>query len=126
MKDTILIGRQDQILTVPASEWLEHLERAQHHPSGRLDFMTPEHHRVRNFAVTELPRHNGMPLSPAYIASRLPLSTQSVRTLLDDLQKHLFFLVLNEHGDVSWAFPVTSEQTPHRLRFSTGEHTYAA
>ena len=46
--------------------------------------------------------------------------------LLDDLEKHLFFLVRDRGGNVSWAFPVTSDRTPHRLRFSTGERIFAA
>ncbi len=46
--------------------------------------------------------------------------------LLDDLEKHLFFLVRNAAGNVSWAFPVSSDRTPHRLRLSTGERIFAA
>ena len=53
-------------------------------------------------------------------------SNLAILALLDDLQKHLFFLVLNPAGDVNWAYPVTAEKTPHRLRFSSGELTYAA
>jgi len=49
-----------------------------------------------------------------------------VNEILDDLEGNLFFLVRNERGHVSWAFPVTAEQTRHRLRFSTGERIYAA
>jgi hypothetical protein len=60
------------------------------------------------------------------IAQRLQLPLATVETLLDDLRKHLFFLVLDPAGKVSWAFPVTAEKTPHRLRFSSGEMIFAA
>jgi hypothetical protein len=46
--------------------------------------------------------------------------------MLEELQKNLFFLVLNNAGEVSWAFPVTSDWTPHRLSFSSGEGIFAA
>jgi len=46
--------------------------------------------------------------------------------ILAELQKRLFFLVLNDAGEVSWAFPVTTDRTPHRLRFSSGERVFAA
>jgi hypothetical protein len=46
--------------------------------------------------------------------------------LLDDLERSLFFLVRDHRGNVSWAFPVSSDRTPHRLRFSTGERIFAA
>jgi hypothetical protein len=93
--------------------------------SDDLAFMTPHHHAVRNFVVRELPRH-GAPLSPTQIARSLRLDAKVVTDLLDDLEKHLFFLVRNERGEVSWAFPVTSDRTPHRLRFSTGEQIFGA
>jgi len=91
-----------------------------------LAFMTPRHHAVRNFVVRGLPRNDGRPLSLAQIAKALQLDPQLVTGLLDDLEKHLFFLVRNRRGEVSWAFPVTSDRTPHRLRFSTGERIFGA
>ena len=91
-----------------------------------LAFMTARHHAVRNFVVRELPRQGGRPLRPADIAGSLGLDLPVVSGLLEDLEKHLFFLVRNDLGEVSWAFPVTSDRTPHRLRFSTGERIYGA
>lgn len=91
-----------------------------------LAFMTPSHHVVRNFVVTELPHNGGRPLTAARIAHSLALEPGVVAGLLEDLEKHLFFLVRNGRGDVSWAFPVTSDRTPHRLRFSTGERIFGA
>jgi hypothetical protein len=36
------------------------------------------------------------------------------------------FLFRNDGGSVTWAYPVTVEQTPHHMSFSTGERAYAA
>ena len=91
-----------------------------------LGFMTPQHHAVRNFVVVELPRNHGRPLSPARIAAALHQEPGIVIRLLEDLERHLFFLVRDRRGNVSWAFPVSSDRTPHRLRFSTGERIFAA
>ena len=91
-----------------------------------LAFMTPRHHAVRNFVVMELPRNHGRPLGPAQIAGAFGMEEAVVNQLLDDLEKHLFFLVRDRRGQVSWAFPVASDRTPHRLRFSTGERIFAA
>jgi len=89
-------------------------------------FMTPRHHAVRNFVVMELPRNHGRPLSPSKISLSLHFKIDVVIQLLDDLEKHLFFLVRDRAGNVSWAFPVSSDRTPHRLHFSTGERIFAA
>jgi len=88
--------------------------------------MTNNHHLVRKFVVRELPRNSGKPLTPEDIAQRLSLPFAAVITILEDLEKHLFFLVRNDAGEVSWAFPVTSDRTPHLLSFSSGEHIFAA
>ena len=92
----------------------------------RLAFMTPHHHAVRNFVVRELPRNHGQPLAPVQIAEALRLHVKQTVSLLEDLERHLFFLVRDAHGDVSWAFPVTSDRTPYQLRFSTGERISGA
>ena len=126
MRDIILIGRQEKMLEVPAETWRQHLANARQHSGAKLSFMTGDHHLVRNFVVRELPRNQGMPLSPADIAQRSGLSLPSINSILDDLEQHLFFLVRNDAGEVSWAFPVTSDKTPHRLNFSSGEQTFAA
>ena len=126
MRDIILVGRGGKILEVPAATWRQHLANARSHSGTRLSFMTDNHRLVRNFVVRELPCNSGNPLSPEDIAQRLSLALSTVITILEDLEKHLFFLVRNDAGAVSWAFPVTSDRTPHHLNFSSGEHTFAA
>jgi hypothetical protein len=91
-----------------------------------LAFMTPQHRAVRNFVVRDLPRNRRRPLTPAQIAHSLQMDRSTVARLLDDLEPRLFFLVRDVRGNVSWAFPVTSDRTPHRLRFSTGERNSGA
>ena len=88
--------------------------------------MTRQHHAVRNLVVRELPRNHGGPLLVSQIAKALKFNSPLVAQLLEELEKHLFFLVRNPGGEVSWAFPVTSDRTPHELRFSTGERIFGA
>ncbi len=126
MKDSILIGRREKIHEIAAENWKKHLAGARQHAQVRLGFMTDDHHCVRNFAVRELPRNGGKTLSAEEISRSLDLPLDRVVSILDELQKNLFFLVLNERGEVSWAFPVTSDWTPHRLSFSSGESVFAA
>src|SRR2546426_9852961 len=126
MKDRILIGGREKIYEMPAENWRKHLTVGQQHMQVRLGFMMEDHHRVRNFAVRELPRNQGKALSAVEISRRLDLPLDRVVAILEELQKNLFFLVLNEMGEVSCAFPVTSDWTPHRLIFNSGESVFAA
>jgi hypothetical protein len=90
-----------------------------------LGFMSADHHRVRNFAVRELAYARG-PLSPEFIADRLNLPVDRVNIILEDLEKHMTFLFRNEQGAVAWAYPVTTDTTPHHVTFNTGEQLHAA
>lgn len=123
--DEILVGRGDRILTHSFDTLRRHLEDSKERRSPRLSFMTKEHHRVRDFVVAELPRL-GRAIPPEHIAEKTALALDRVAAILDDLEVHRFFLVRDEERHVSWAFPVTSETTPHRLELSTGEAIHAA
>ena len=125
MNETILLGQGRQITGIPRREWEKHLAAAPEHGKSRLNFMSEEHHLVRYFVVRELPRV-GEPIRPEFIAKALKLPLDRTNAILDELEKNLFFLVRNEQGAVSWAFPVTVDPTPHHLTFSTGEQVYAA
>ena len=122
---SILIGSGKTFSSRPENEWREELAEALATPSSRLDFMSPEHHEVRDTVVKEV-AYRGTPLSPEYIAERTEIALPRIRELLDELEKRLFFLVRNDEGEVVWAFPVTAEPTAHRLAFDTGEHVFAA
>jgi len=121
----ILAGIEGEITRVSATDWKRQLAEVPERISRRLDFMSDDHHRLRNFVVEELPRA-GKPIAPEAISDSLRLSPGKTAKILDDLEKHLFFLVRNDEGEVSWAFPVTAAETPHRLVFNTGERLYAA
>jgi hypothetical protein len=94
-------------------------------PLRALDFMTDDHHRIRDFVVMELPRV-GQPLSLEFIAQALDIPLARVTDILGDLERHMTFLFCNEQGAVVWAYPVTAQATPHHVTFSSGEQIYAA
>jgi hypothetical protein len=125
MSATILRGAASEFIEEPQSTWDEYLARAPEEFKKLLRFMSEEHHRVRNHVVEELPR-SGQPLAPEAIAQAVALPKARVESILGELERNLFFLVRNEDGAVIWAFPVTVTDTPHHLRFSTGERLDAA
>jgi len=125
MADTVLIGRGDSIVHIPQRDWEQELSSAPEQISQRLEFMSPDHHLVRNFVVRELPRL-GRPVSLAEISHALHLTRERTTSIVEDLDKNLFFLARPEGQEVSWAFPVTAEETGHHLVFSTGERLDAA
>ena len=125
MADTVLIGRGKTISTIPQKEWEQELSSDPEHIVRRLEFMSPDHHRVRNFVVREMPRL-GRPIPPSEISDALQLTRSHTTSIVKDLERHLFFLVRGDGVEVSWAFPVTADETGHHLVFSTGERLDAA
>ncbi len=125
MTETVLIGRGDTISTMPRPNWERELRSAPEKIGQRLKFMSPDHHMVRNFVVRELPRL-GRPIPLADIKHALHLTRERTASIVEDLERNLFFLVRGDGAEVSWAFPVTAEETGHHLVFSTGERLDAA
>jgi hypothetical protein len=125
MADTVLIGRGDSITSIPQKDWEHELSSTPEHIGRRLQFMSHDHHLVRNFVVRQLPRL-GRPIPLDDISQALHLTRTRTKSIVDDLEKNLFFLVRGNGSEVSWAFPVTAEETGHHLIFSTGERLDAA
>ncbi|HSE38508.1 MAG TPA: hypothetical protein VLG74_14485 [Blastocatellia bacterium] len=125
MSETILIGRGRKFASIPRTEWENQLSNVPSSMKTRLSFMTRQHHLVRYFVVRWLPRL-GKPIPPETIAAKLNLPLRRVNAILAELEERLFFLVRDERGYVSWAYPVTANRTAHVLAFNSGELIYAA
>lgn len=122
--DVLLFGLGRHMLPIPRLLWEPIIRAGARKAGAGLGFMTEDHHRVRDHVVLELPRA-GAPLAPEAIAERLGLELAQVRSILDELEAHLTFLFRNERGEVTWAYPVTVDATPHHAHLSTGEDAFS-
>jgi hypothetical protein len=125
MSGTILVGTGGEIRRVPDDAFIQSIKGLPARMTSRLAFMTSDHHVVRDFVVRKMPEKR-RPISPREIANGTGLDFEKVSVLLSDLERNLFFLVRDPDGNVSWAFPVTTSITPHKLTFSTGENIFGA
>lgn len=125
MADHLWQGHGKRMIPVPRTLMKRHVEDGAKKTAERLAFMTEDHHRVRDFVVLEIPRV-GAPLSPDLIARELEIPLDAVANILDELERNLTFLFRNPEGEVAWAYPVTTDPTPHHVTFSTGESIFAA
>lgn len=126
MDEKILMVEGSNISEISRKKWANEIQRhITKEIKSELEFMSEDHHVVRNFVVKKLPRA-GQPLPPENIAENVNLSVDDVNRILNELEKHLTFLFRNDQGAVAWAYPVTVDITPHRAVFSTGEKINAA
>jgi len=125
MSDTVLWGEGADLVVKPCAEWLAAIHARAPLTREKLR-LTGAARAVREYAVRELARNSGRPLAPERISAALGLPLAETQECLRDLEKRLFFVVLDAQGRVSWAFPVTSARTPHQVRLSIGENTWGA
>ena len=125
MNKSLLLGLGRFLLRIPRPIWQREVARSARASEKSLVFMTADHHKVRDFVVREIPRI-AEPIPPERIAQDLGMEPSHVVSILDELEKNLTFLYRDQAGAVIWAYPVTVEQTPHRISFSSGEQVYAA
>jgi len=109
----------------PAVEWQAAVRRATDKMRQRLDFMTAAHHAVRTYVVRGLAQLQ-KPHPIVEIAAHVQLTASQVQSIVEELERELFFLASNRAGDVAWAFPLTAHQTAHELKLSTGQDTFGA
>ena len=125
MDGRLLVGLWRAMIPVPRPLWQGMIMQEVRKTEKRLDFMTAQHRTVHHFVVKELPCVGG-PVSPEFVAQGVGLPVERVNAILGELEAAMTFLFRNERGDVSWAYPVTADETPHRVTFATGEQVYAA
>lgn len=125
MKNKLMLGLWRHIINIPPFLWKKEIAKGKRKFEEEYGALSEEIRLIHHFVVKELPS-SGKPLSPELISDRLNLHMDQVKDALDYLEKRLTFLFRNENGEVTWAYPVTVEKTPHKITFDTGEKVYAA
>ncbi|MBM4326124.1 MAG: hypothetical protein FJ118_03080 [Deltaproteobacteria bacterium] len=125
MRNKLMAGIWRYLVGVPPFLWEKRIEKAVRRVKRATEFMSPEHRLAHHFVVREMPRL-GRPVQSQLVAGELGLTLGRVVEVLQDLESRLTFLWRNSDGEVTWAYPVTVEKTPHAITFHTGERLYAA
>ncbi|MCP4307583.1 MAG: hypothetical protein GY788_22470 [bacterium] len=125
MSDWLMAGVWRLTLRLPPAIGSKRVGRLAERAREVVGAVSAQHRAVHHFVVRELPRF-GTPMPPQHIADGLDLPLPTVIGILADLEARKGFLFRNGDGEVVWAYPVTAEPTPHRIRFKSGETLYAA
>jgi hypothetical protein len=110
---------------IPRTLWRRRVRAEAARARDRLGFMGADHHAVRDFVVLELARRD-TPLDSSAIAAGTGLGSERTVEVLDDLERNLTYLFRRDGRRVDWAYPVTVERTPHRIRLDSGERLFGA
>lgn len=123
--ESVLVARGTSLERMPAAQWQANVRSATNRMRQRLAFMSSEHHAIRNFVVSALPRMQ-RPILITEIARGVAIADTRVEQILIELERNLFFVVRNAGGDVTWAFPVTADPTAHHIDTGSGQRIFGA
>ena len=112
-------------MRLPASMWRRVVRAGARRAGKRLESLSSDHRRVRDFTVTEI-IGTGRAVAPERIAEGTGIPADRIPGLLEDLERAKVFLFRSDGSSVNWAYPVTAEETPHRIRLETGERCFAS
>ena len=121
----LLVRLQRFGLRVPQILWRRVINGEAKRSGKDLAWFTPEHHRVRDLAVTTITA-TGCPVSPGELTNGAGVGEARLAVVLDELEKGKTFLYRTAGTDIDWAYPVTAEDTGHRIRLDSGERFFAA
>ncbi len=123
MKDSLLLGLGRDMIPIPRMVWERVVKADARRTRAGLSFMSEDHHRVRDFAVLELPR-TGAPLAPESIAEELDLAVPRVcRFWKSSRRISPSCSEATTGGDLGLSGH--RRRTPHHASFSTGEEAYS-
>ena len=125
MKDNIYLGMGGLFIPIPSFIWRRLVAKTASDAEDNLNFMSADHHKVRDFVVTQIPQVDG-PISTAAIAENLDMRVEDAKRIIDELERGMTFLYRSRPEGVTWAYPVTVDSTPHRVTFNSGVQTFAA
>lgn len=122
--ERILLGVGRRMVPVP--EWLFHpMVQRDANKLAKRAALEPDERRVQHFAVREIPTRREA-ISPEVFASELDLPLEQVSQILDELERRMTFLCRRGGEEVNWAYPVTADETPHKVRIDGGAAFSAA
>lgn len=124
-ENKILIGIGHKMIPGPVFILNREIEKMAKIMKARVHKLPEEKRRIHHFVVRELP-NAGQPISLEFIAQGLKMPIDRVSTLVDEMEKDKSFFYRCHSEGINWAYPVTVDNTPHRVTFSTGEQANAA
>lgn len=123
--NALLIRLERFGLRVPQILWQRVISAEAKRSGKNLEWFTPDHHRIRDLAVSEIVA-TGSAVDPEKLGTFTGLGEDRLAAVLDQLEKGKTFIYRTAGTDVDWAYPVTAEDTGHRIRLDSGERFFAA
>ena len=125
IKRKMLMGIGGLMVPVPQLITSKGLEKGVAGARAKANLLSVEERKIQHFIVREMARAK-TPLIPEMVSKELDMPLGQVRTTIDKLEKMKTFLYRSDGKGINWAYPLSQEDTGHKITVNTGERFFAA
>jgi len=125
LKRRMLMGIGKFMIPVPRAIASKGLGKGVSSVKAKADLLSPEERKIHHFIVSRM-TETKKPLIAEQVGKELDLPFDRVEATIDKLEELKTFLYRSDGKGINWAYPLSLEDTGHRMTDSTGERFFAA
>ncbi|UCD89268.1 MAG: hypothetical protein JSW04_12700 [Desulfobacterales bacterium] len=125
MKRKMYMGIWRFMLPLPMAISAQGVQRGVSGAETKADLLSEEERKVHHFIVQQMAIAKE-PITAEFIGEKLNISLHRVGNIVDKLEAMKTFCYRSDSRGINWAYPLSLENTGHKLTVSTGEQFFAA
>ncbi len=125
LKHKMFMGIGSFMVPIPQAISGKGLKRGVLGAKAKADILSTEERRVHHFIVKKIAVAK-KPITAESVSEELDVQAKRVEKIIDKLEAMKTFLYRSDGKGVNWAYPLSLENTDHRMTVSTGEQFFAA
>ncbi len=125
LKRRMIMGIGKFMVPIPRVIASKGLEKGISGAREKADLLSPEERTIHHFIVSRMTKIK-TPLTAEQVGKELNLPFDRVEATIDKLEELKTFLYRSEGKGINWAYPLSLEDTGHKITDSTGERFFAA
>jgi len=125
VKRKMLMGVGGFMIPIPGMISAKGLEKGLEGIKARAALLSVEERRVHHFIVRKMAVVTE-PITAELVSEELDMDLEMVKNTIDKLEEMKSFLYRSGGPGIDWAYPLSLDNTGHRMIASTGERFFAA
>jgi len=125
MKRKMYMGIWRFMLPLPLAISAKGVKRGVSGAKTKADLLSKEERKVHHFIVTQMAVAKE-PITSEFIGEKLNISLNRVKDIVNKLEAMKTFCYRSDSQGINWAYPLSFEDTGHKMTVSTGEQFFAA
>jgi hypothetical protein len=125
MKRKMFMGIWRFMLPIPRSISEKGVKRGVSGAKTKADLLSKEERKVHHFIVKQMAVADE-PIATEFIGEKLNIPLNRVKDIVEKLEAMKTFCYRDDSQGINWAYPLSFENTGHKMTVSTGEQFFAA